>query len=82
MPFTTSIETSIFTKIARVAPIYRLVYNQLYQHLTRNNLLAYEQSGFRTLQSTLTPLLKNTDDWHSGLDNGQLVGFVLIDLSL
>ena len=58
----------------------RLVYNQLYQHLTGNNLLANEQSGFRALHSTLMSLLKNTDDLYSGLDNGQLVGLVLIDL--
>ena len=32
----------------------RLLYNQLYQHLNSNNLLATEQSGFRTLHSTLT----------------------------
>ena len=32
----------------------RLVYNQLCQHLNSNNLLANEQSGFRTLHSTLT----------------------------
>ena len=57
----------------------RLVYDQLYQHLNSNNLLATEQSGFRTLHSTLT-FLKSTDDWYSGLDKGQLVGLVLIDL--
>ena len=58
----------------------RLVYNQLYQHLNSNSLLANEQSGFRTLHPTLTCLLKNTDDWYSGLENGQLVGLLLIDL--
>ena len=58
----------------------RLLYNQLYQHLNSNNLLAPEQSGFRTLHSTLTCLLKSTEDWYSGLDKGQLVGLVLIYL--
>ena len=58
----------------------RLVYDQLYKHLNSNNLLAKEQSGFRTLHSTLTCLLKSTDDWYSSLDKGQLVGLVLIDL--
>ena len=108
MLFNTSLETSIFPdiwKIARVAPIYkegdksektnyrpisvlpvisrlfeRLIYNQLYQHLNSNNLLANEQSGFRRLHSTLTSLLKSTDDWYSALDSGQLVGLVFIDL--
>ena len=58
----------------------RLVYDQLYQHLNSNNLLAKEQSGFLKLHSTLTCLIKSTDEWYSALDNGQLVGLVLIDL--
>ena len=58
----------------------RLAYDQLYQHLNSNNLLAKEQSSFRTLHSTLMCHQKSTDDWYSGLDNGKLVGLVLIDL--
>ena len=57
----------------------RLLYDQLYQHLNSNNLLAKEQSGFRKLHSTLTCLIKSTDEWYSALDNGQLVVLVLID---
>jgi len=58
----------------------RHVYNELYQHLNSYNLLAKEQTGFRTLHSTLTCLQKCTDDWHSRLDKRQLVDLVLIDL--
>ena len=58
----------------------RLDYNQLYQHLSSNNLLANEQSGFRALRFTLTCLLKNAIGRYSGLENGRLVGLVLIDL--
>ena len=58
------------------------MYNQLYKNLNSNNLLAKEQPGFRTLHSTLKCLLKSTDDWYSGLDKGQLVGLVLIDLKM
>ena len=32
------------------------------------------------LHSTVTHLLKNTDDWYNGLDLGRLVGLVFIDL--
>ena len=57
-----------------------LVFNQLYQYLVRYNLIHPGQSGFLKLHSTLTCLLKNTDDWYSGLDTGQMVGTVFIDL--
>ena len=32
------------------------------------------------LHSTVTHLLKNTDDWYNGLDLGRPVGLVFIDL--
>jgi len=41
-------------------------------------MFSSDQSGFRRLHLSLTCLLKNTDDWYSGL--GKLVGLVFIDL--
>ena len=38
------------------------------------------QSGFLGFHSTVTCLLKNTDDWYNGMDLGKLVGLVFIDL--
>ena len=58
----------------------RLVYNQLYQHLNTNDLLTPSQSGFRTLHSTATALLKCTDDWYNSLDAGKYVGVIFVDL--
>ena len=58
----------------------RLVANQLYQHRNDNGYFSLEQSGFLRLHSTVTCLLKNTDDWYNGLDLGKLVGVVFIDL--
>ena len=58
----------------------KLVFNQLHQYLVKYNLIHPGQSGFLKLHSTLTCLLKNTDDWYSGLDTGQMVGTVFIDL--
>ena len=58
----------------------KLVFSQLYEYLIRNKPIHPGQSGFLKLHSTLTCLLKNTDDWYSGLDNGQMVGTVFIDL--
>ena len=54
--------------------------NQLYQHINDNGYFSSEQSGFLRLHSTDTCLLKNTDDWYNGLDLGQLVGILFIDL--
>ena len=54
--------------------------NQLYQYMNENNMISSNQPGFWGLHSTLTCLLKNTDDWYSGLDPGKLVGLVFIDL--
>ena len=56
------------------------MFNQLYQYLIENDLIYPGQSGFRKHHSTLTCLLKITDDWYNGLDNGQVVGSVFIDL--
>ena len=58
----------------------KLIFNQLYRYLNQNGLLSENQSGFRELHSTVTCLLKNTDDWYSELDNGHLLGLVFIDL--
>ena len=57
-----------------------LVFNQLYQYLDENGFLSPDQSGFRALHSTVTPLLKCTDDWYSWLDTGQMTGLIFIDL--
>ena len=58
----------------------KLVANQLYQHMHDNGYFSSEQSGFLRLHSTVTCLLKNTDNWYNGLDLGKLVGLVFIDL--
>ena len=52
----------------------------MYLHLDHNGLLRHNQSGFRRLHSTVTCLLKNTDDWYMGLDSGQMLGKVFVHL--
>ena len=47
--------------------------------MDKNGLFSTEQSGFLRLHSTLTSLLKSTNDWYRGLDLGKLVGLVFID---
>ena len=58
----------------------KLVFNQLYLYMKENGLFTSDQSGFLRLHSTLTCLLKMSDDWYNGLDLGELVGIVFIDL--
>ena len=58
----------------------KLVFNQLYQYLNDNCFVNSNQSGFRELHSTVTCLLKNTDDLYSGMDTGNLAGMVFVDL--
>ena len=57
----------------------KLVFNQLYQYMKENGLFTSDQSGFLRLHSTLTCLLKMSDDWYNGLDLGKLVGLLFID---
>ena len=58
----------------------KLVFDQLYQYMRENGMFSGDQSGFLRLFSTVTCLLKNTDDWYNGLDLGRFVGLVFIDL--
>ena len=57
----------------------KLVASQLYEHWNSHGLFSNSKSGFLCLFST-TCLLKNTNDWYSGLDLGELVGIVFVDL--
>ena len=58
----------------------KLIYDQLYQYLERGGFLTSDQFGFRALHSSATCLLKCTDDWYSGMDEGLLTGLISIDL--
>ena len=58
----------------------KLVYDQLYNHLDKNKLLYTFQSGFRTLHSIATCLLKSTNDWYVNIDNSKVNAVLFIDL--
>jgi len=51
---------SVLPVIARL--FEELIANQLYQHMNDNGYFSSEQSGFLRLHSTVTKLVKSTDD--------------------
>ncbi|CAB3262078.1 unnamed protein product [Arctia plantaginis] len=59
----------------------RLIHTQLTSFLSRNCLLNPFQSGFRPGHSTTTALVHITDDVRSGMDEGKLTVFALLDFS-
>ena len=58
----------------------KLVYDQLYRYLDENKLKCLQQSGFRSLHSIVTCLLKCMDDWSINIDKGKFTAMILIDL--
>ena len=58
----------------------RVVHKQLLHYIQSYNLLASEQSGFRPRHSTVTSLIKVTDDWLNAMDNKFITGAVFVDL--
>ena len=57
-----------------------LIYDQLYLYLNKHKYLVSHQSGFRSLHSVLTCLLKGTSDWYIDIDNGRYTAMIFIDL--
>ena len=55
----------------------KLVYDQLYRYLDGNKLVCLQQSGFRSLHSVVTCLLKCTSDWYVNIDKGEIYSYDL-----
>ena len=51
----------------------KLIFDQLYDYLNRNQLIFLLQSAFRKLHSVLTCLLKSTNDWYLNTDKGGIL---------
>ena len=58
----------------------RVVQRQILAYLHTNNILSPAQSGFRPRHSTITTLIKVTDDWFQAIDKGEYTGAVFVDL--
>ena len=66
---------SVLTKVFE-----RIVYDQLYNFLSNEDIISTHQSGFRSLHSTVTALLEATDDWAFNIDRGNVNAVVFLDL--
>ena len=69
---------SMLSAVARV--FERLIYEQLSEYFQENNFLTKYQSGFRKFYSTVTSMLKTTNDWLLNMDKGLYTGVVYFDL--
>ena len=56
----------------------KLVFDQLYSYLSDNKLIFSDQSGFQSLHSTFTSLLRCTNDWYLNIDKGLYTAAVYI----
>ena len=69
---------SVISVIAKV--FERIIYDQLYNFLTNEDIISNHQSGFRSLHSTVTALLEATDNWAFNIDHGNVNAVVFLDL--
>ena len=58
----------------------KLAHSQLYSYLERFDILTSSQNGFGPLHSTVTALLKLTNQWYQNMDEGLINGIVFLDL--
>ena len=66
----------IFSKI-----LERAVFQQLVEYLDSNNLLSPDHHGSRQGHNTATALIQMYDQWLEHVDDGRMVGVMMIDLS-
>ena len=69
---------SVLPAISKI--MERILYDQLYNYLTKFELLSDSQFGFRKFHSTASALLDCTNDWYVNLDRKMFNLVVLIDL--
>ena len=58
----------------------KLIYEQLCNYFTENNLLGNKQFGFRSLHSTALALGKSVDHWLMNTENGKMNSVVFLDI--
>ena len=58
----------------------RIVYDQLYNFFTNEEIISNHQSGFRSLHPTVTAFLEATDNWAFNIDRGNVNAVEFLDL--
>ena len=69
---------SVLSTVARV--FEKILYNQLYDYLTKHNILGDKQWGFRSLHSTALALIDCSNNWLVNIDRGGINTTVLLDI--
>jgi hypothetical protein len=69
---------SLLTSISKV--FEKIIYDRLYAHLERNNILVQEQSGFRKHHSTEQAAFSLINSILTAMNNKQVVGGIFCDL--
>ena len=67
---------SIFSKV-----LERAVFQQLVEYLDTNNLLSPDHHGSRQGHNTAMALIQMYDQWLEHVDDGKMVGVMMIDIS-
>ena len=79
------LERKNYRPVAILSPLSKvlekIVYEQIYNYFTQNQLFHPNLHGYRKNRSTQTALLQMYDRWVRAASDGQLSGVVLLDLS-
>jgi len=70
---------SLLTSFSKI--FEKVIYNRLYEHVTRHKVLTKEQYGFRSNYSTENAIFHLTNNILNALENRQLVGGIFCELS-
>ena len=70
---------SILSPLSKV--VERVIYDQVYNYFSDNNLFHPSMNGFRKRRSTLTALLQMYERWVQSASDGKINGILLGDLS-
>ena len=70
---------SLLSCVGKVMEI--IIFNELYEYCTENNLLTWRNSGFKRNDSTTNQLLYIVHQLYTSLDNGNDVLMIFLDIS-